>query len=118
MVRHETTGSAGVRGTESRASMVGPGGSHWEGRQGGMCGGDSCGHGVMYLCAGKDSLTNECDATSQRLSCRLHVLGARPHRVPDASQVLVRVAVRTRTAPRADRRSRALDAHVLASLPI
>ena len=89
--RHGTAGSAGVRAEQA----------WWEGRQGGMRGGDSCGHGVMYLCAGKDSLTNECDATSQRLSCRLHVVGARPHRVPDASQVLVRVAVRTRTAPRA-----------------
>ena len=36
---HGTAGSAGVRAEQA----------WWEGRQGGMRGGDSCGHGVMYL---------------------------------------------------------------------
>ena len=39
MVRHGTAGSAGVRAEQA----------WWEGRQGAMRGGDSCGHGGMYL---------------------------------------------------------------------
>ena len=104
------------RGSESRTSMV-----RGRRRAGGMRGGDSCGQGGMGTC--ERAKTDQQASVRRRKGCRagytwstlVRIGSPTPHRC-SCARARSPFAPALRPA-RAGRRSRALDAHVLASLP-